>query len=148
MGDITERNATDSQATWDYLRNSLLIFNNTTINKPYINVSGAIEAAGIGQLVGVIAASGKYTICKSAATDGSQIPRGVLTDAIVDLAIAGEITGVTIVNFGKINVNSLVFDGTDDLDTLVGGVRMEDLLIANSKGLELVDVQDDSRYDN
>ena len=57
-------------------------------------------------------------------------------------------SNVTLVNGGKVNVAKLVFDGTDTLDTQVGGIRMQDLLIANCKDLELVTINDDSIADN
>lgn len=144
---ITERNASANQATYDWQKDNLLIFNNTTINVGYKNISGGAEDVALGQVMGVVAATGKWVVCKSAAVDGSAIPRGVITEALSQVPDATE-KNVTIVNFGKVNKGLITFNGLDDFDTLVGGIRMEDLLIANSKGLELVVISDDSVHDN
>ena len=144
---VTERNVTANQATYDWQKENLLIFNNTTVPGTYENISGGEETVLIGTLAGKVAATGNWVVCKSGASDGSAIPRGVFTEELTAVADGGT-AAVNIVNFGKINKGSVQFDGTDDWDTLVGGIRMEDLLIANSKGLELVDVEDDSRFDN
>jgi len=145
---LTARNLTRNQGTYDTDRKKLLVFDNSFVSGIYSNVSGALESVALGQIMGVIAATGQWTVCKSAAVDGSAIPRGIMLDVLTDIAISGTVDPVNIVNGGKVRVDMLVFDGTDDLDTLVGGVRMQDLLISNSKDLELVSVEDDTKFDN
>lgn len=146
---VTSRNVTKNQATYDTDRSKLLVFGNSFIqDATYRNVSGGAESVAEGQLMGVIAASGKWTVCKSGASDGSQIPRGIFLDTLTDIADVTDVSNVTLVNGGKVNVAKLVFDGTDTLDTQVGGIRMQDLLIANCKDLELVTINDDSIADN
>lgn len=145
---ITPRNVTNRQATYDYQLRSLLLFNNTTQDVTYENISGGDEDVAFGQLMGVVAASGSWVVCKSGAADGSAIPRGVYCGEAIEGAANGATAGITIVDFGKINKGSVYFDGTDTWATLVGGIRMETLLVANSKGLELVTVNDYSEFDN
>lgn len=145
---LTARDLTRNQGAYDTDRAKLLVFNNSFVKGEYANVSGALESVALGQVMGKVAATGQWTVCKSGASDGSQIPRGIMLDVLTDIAIAGTVDPVNIVNGGKIRTDLIVFDGSDDLDTLVGGVRMEDLLISNSKDLELVTIEDDSNYDN
>lgn len=145
---LVSRNETRNQATYDTDRKKLLVFANSFTEGTYINVSGGAESVALGQLMGKIAASGNWTVCKSGATDGSQVPRGIMLDVLTDIADAATVDPINIVNGGKIRTDMLVFDGSDDLDTLVGGVRIEDLLIANSKDLELVGIEDDTKFDN
>jgi len=138
------RHLTDNQVTFDRTYSPLALGEIRTIDKPYKNVSGAIEDVALGQLMGVIAASGKWTKCKSGAADGSAVPRGVIAQELVDMPIAQELDSITIINFGDIDKNAVVFDGTDTWDTKVGGIRMEDLLIANSQGIKLRTKSDQS----
>lgn len=146
---LTARNVTKNQATYDLDRSKLLVFGNSFIqDATYRNVSGGAESVAEGQLMGVIKTSGKWTVCKSGASDGSEIPRGIFLDTLTDIADVTDVSNVTLVNGGKVNVAKLVFNGTDTLDTNVGNVRMEDLLIANCKDLELVTINDDSIADN
>lgn len=146
---LTARNVTKNQATYDLDRSKLLVFGNSFIqDATYRNVSGSAESVAEGQLMGIIAASGKWTVCKSGASDGSQIPRGIFLDTLTDIADSTDVENVSLVNGGKVNVAKLIFNGTDTLDTLVGGIRMQDLLIANCKDLELVTINDDSIADN
>lgn len=142
--------ATSNQLIIDNLINQLKLGGgNRTINVTYINVSGGEEDVVVGQVMGVIAASGKWTVCKSGATDGSQFPRGIyLSSGITGAADQEEVEGQVILNSGDVNRGLVVFDGTDTFDTLVDGVRMEDQLIALSQGMKLVNVSDDSEYDN
>ena len=139
------RNSSQHIKTTEY--GALFVYNCKTIPAVYKNVSGAAETAKMGQLMGVIAATGKWTVCKSGATDGSQIPRGVLCVAVTGLANAGEVN-VDICNYGTIDRNLVAFNGTDTFDTLVSGVRMENHLIANAQSLRLTPVTDVSAFGN
>lgn len=145
---LVARNLTRNQSTYDTDRAKLLVFNNSFIDGIYKNLTGGDESVALGQLMGKIAASGLWTICKSAAADGSEVPRAIMLDVLTDIATTAEVDPINLVNGGKIKQDLIVFDGSDDLDTLVGGVRIEDLLIANSKDLELVSVDDDTKFDN
>ena len=144
----TLRDDTRNQGAIDRLLSNLLIFGNSFIKGDYANISGALETVAIGQVMGRVAATGKFVVCKSGASDGSAVPRAINVVELDAIAIAGTVDNIAPCNYGKINKNALVFNGTDTLDTLVGGIRMEDLLIANSKGLELVDVLENTSYDN
>jgi hypothetical protein len=145
---ITSRDETRNQITYDRLLKKLFLFANSYIRGNYANISGAEETVLCGQVMGRVAATGKIVICKSAAVDGSEQPRFIQVQELTAVAIAGTVDNIAPCNGGQVNSNEIVFDGTDDLDTLVGGVRMGDLLIQNSKDLELINVVDDSKFDN
>lgn len=146
---LTKRDYTKNQAAFDLNRSKLLVFGNSFVrDATYRNVSGSAESVAEGQLMGKIAASGKWTVCKSGASDGSEVPRGIFMDTLTDVANATDVNNVTICVGGKVNRAKLVLNGSDTLDTTVDSVRMEDLLIANSKDLELVTINDDSEFDN
>lgn len=148
MASIDIRDENSKQATFDRTIVNLLILNNSFLKGDYANISGAVETVAVGQLMGRVAATGKLVVCKSAATDGSAIPRAINVVELTEIAIAGTVDNIAPCNAGKVNKNAVVFDGTDTWDTLVGDIRMEDLLISNSKGLELVDVLENTKFDN
>lgn len=145
---ITLRDDTRNQAAFDRQLDNLLIFNNSFLKGDYANISGAEETVAIGQVMGRVAATQKLVVCKSAAVDGSQYPVAVNVVALEAIAIAGTVDNIAPCNGGKINENALVFDGADTLATLVDGKSMRDHLIANTKGLELVNVLENTDFDN
>jgi hypothetical protein len=145
---ITSRDETRNQITYDRQQKKVFLFANSYINGDYANISGALESVACGQVMGRVAATGKIVVCKSAAVDGSEQPRFIMVQELTDIAIAGTVDNIAPCNGGQVNVNEIVFDGADTIDTLVGGVRMGDLLIQNSKDLELKNVIDDSQFDN
>lgn len=148
MSEITLRDDTRNQAAFDRKLSNLLILHNSFLKGDYANISGALETVKVGQILGRVAATQKLVVCKSGAVDGSQFPAAIAVQELTDIAIAGTVDNIAPCNGGKVNVNELVFDGTDTLDTLVDGKSMRDHLIANTKGLELVDVLENIDYDN
>lgn len=149
MSEITQtvRLATDRQLIVTEQVKRIFLFGNTTVDGTYKNITAGLETVKMGQVMGKVAATGKWVICKSGATDGSQIPRTVSPEEITD-ATAGQEVLVSLIDGGEINKAGLVFNGTDTLDTLVGGVRMEDLLIANSRSLSLKTITDTAAFGN
>jgi len=68
---VTPRMRNGSQYITTTEQANLFVLGCKTVQGTYRNVSGAAESAKMGQLMGLIAASGKWTVCKSGATDGS-----------------------------------------------------------------------------
>lgn len=145
---IVIRDDTRNQAAFDRTLTNLLILNNSFLKGDYENISGAEETVAVGQLLGRVATGQKLVVCKSAASDGSEIPIAIAVQELTDIAISGTVDNIAPCNGGKVNENEVVFDGSDDFDTLVGGISMRDLLISNSKGLEFVDVLENTAFDN
>lgn len=146
----TGRGITNNQATFDVLISKIFLFNNSYLaDQTYKNTTGALESVVPGTVVGRIALTQEIAAFKSDATDGSEIPIGIMRNEITDLAIGGTVQYIAPCNGGQVNEDLLVFVKTGDtLDTLVGGVSVRDLLIRNSKDLELKKVSDDTGYDN
>ena len=149
MSEITQavRLASDRQLIVTEQVKRIFLFGNTTVDGTYKNITAGLETVKMGQVMGKVAATGKWVICKSGASDGSQIPRAVSPEEITDATAAQEVL-VSLIDGGEINKAGLVFNGTDTLDTLVGGVRMEDLLIANSRSLSLKTITDTAAFGN
>lgn len=145
---ITLRDDTRNQAAFDRKLSNLLILGNSFIKGTYENISGALETVAVGQLLGRVGATQNLVVCKSAAVDGSQFPVAIAVQELEDIAIAGTVDNYAPCNGGKVNENEIVLDGADTLDTLVSGKSMRDHLIANSKDLELVNVLENTNYDN
>lgn len=146
---LTGRDITRNQAAFDLDLSVLCLGDNKYLaDETYLNTSGALETVAFGQVMGVISASGKWAPFKSGNADGTEVPRAVFIDELTDVAIAGEVEGVNLVNGGMIDQSKLVFDGADDLDTVVGGVSVRNSLIANSQGLRLKTVSDNTSFDN
>lgn len=149
MNELTQavRLATDRQMIVTEQVKRLALFGTTTVDGTYKNITAGLETVKFGQLMGKVAATGKWTICKSGASDGSQIPRAICPVEITDATAAEEVL-VSLIDGGEVIKSSIVLNGTDTLDTLVGGIRMEDLLITNSRSLSLKTVTDTSAYAN
>lgn len=96
----------------NYSQRNLLIWNNrtNTITLTYTNSSGSDVDLLKGMIIGRIAASGLAKQTVSTATDGSQIPIGVLID---DVTIAdGESASLSICIAGDVDYGMLVFGGS------------------------------------
>lgn len=144
----TIRDETRNQAAFDRKLSNLLILGNSFLKGDYANISGALETVALGQLLGRVATTQKLVVCKSGASDGSQFPVAIAVQELTDIAIAGTVDNIAPCNGGKVNVNEIVLDGTDTLATAVSGKSMRDHLIANSKDLELINVLENTNYDN
>lgn len=133
----------------NYDRSQLMLRN------PFIHVesytdSGSGSTLTTGTIMGKVFATGALLPCKSDATDGSQIPIGVLADTYVvtasatipvDLYIRGEVNSLLLV-LAKVG---------DTLNTTVGvegtGGTIRDLLIRNTE-IMIIDSTDLSNLDN
>lgn len=97
-----------------------------------------------GTVMGRISATGLFTPFTSGASDGSQWPIGVLVEdhTIED----GDTHNVFICDDGDVAAEKLVFDGTDDLDTVVDGRQVRDWL--KSAGIKVITSTEMTATDN
>lgn len=79
-----------------------------------------------GQVVGCVSASGAYAPCLKTATDGSQIPCGIVVDT-VDASAAAQ-TG-SIYQMGEFNSNYMTYDASWTLDALTQALRQWSIFI-------------------
>lgn len=98
-----------------------------------------------GTLMGRVAATGNLTYCNAAASDGSQFPVGILAE---DVSLdAGETKSVTIVDFGDVASDKVVFVVTGQgLETALSSRRMKDHIQA--QGIKLITVTEMTQDDN
>jgi len=73
-----------------------------------------------GALLGKITASGKYQLCDSAASDGSEAPQAILAE---DVDASGGDTVAPVYLSGAFNENAVIFGGSDDADTHRAALR-------------------------
>ena len=127
---------TENQLNIQRERTDIFVYNNRYENGTHTDVSGSAKTLAAGTLMGRISASGLLTPLASGATDGSQFPVGILTQ---DIAVAASATvSITIGVSGDVDENKLVFDGSDDLNTVVTGRRLRDRIAADTVGIKLV----------
>ncbi len=100
----------------------IFLFGIQTQDWTYTNPTGSEITIPIGTVMGIIPATDKCLTCKSAATDGSQVPYGVL---LATTTVAGSATvTLSMAVQGQVDKDLLVFaNGTDTLATTmsVGG---------------------------
>lgn len=134
--------------------NSAII--NTDVSKTFIwnprsedadfTDSGSGITLKVGTVMGRISASGKILVLKSAAVDGSEIPVGILMQEVVVAASAT--VNLTFAVSGDVAEEKLIFDGSDDLDTVVDGRQLRDRIAADTVGIKLVKGTELTGFDN
>lgn len=155
MSTVTTVNQTTNQAHFDYDISKIFVFGNRYTQDTLLNDSGALKTFYPGTVLGRIAATGKLVPCDSTATDGSQIPMGVLKSE-VELAIAGEATVYVCIK-GDVVSSKLIFTGAETVDTVVTiqdsvpadttyTRTMKDLI--QSTGIILIETEELTDFDN
>ena len=130
---ITNPVVTGNQSTFQYVRKIMFLGNNTFEAHAYKSTAG-IKTLVKGQVMGRISATG--FLLKSAATDGSQIPYGILTE---DITIqASGVPNLSVAVSGDVDLSSIVFDGADTVATVVDGQRLDDRLAGGTLGIKLI----------
>ncbi len=74
-----------------------------------------------GTVVGMITVSGKLTTCTTTATDGSQIPFGILIDYYD--STAGDLAGCGVYEKGEFNENAIIFGAAWTIATIHAPLR-------------------------
>lgn len=114
------------------------VFDNRYVgNQTLLNASGGVLSIPVGTLLGRVSASLKLVPLAAAATDGSEKPFGILATGQTDMAIAGE-ANVNVCVFGDVVESKVVLNGAETMDTLIGGVRIGDLIASETQGINLV----------
>ena len=111
----------NSAAIYNYSTRNIFVWNNrfNTISATYTNSTGSEVTLSAGMLIGRIAATGLVVQSISTATDGSQVPIGVLT---TDYTVAdGDSVTVSFCIQGDVDYGMLVFGGSpvDTLSTVI-----------------------------
>lgn len=135
-----------AQRTTNFDYSKIFIWNNRYDKGEFTNGSGSTVNLLAGTLLGRIHATGKIAVLKSAATDGSQYPIGILSE---DYEVAD---GVTIdVNYcvsGDVAEEKVILDGSDTLETVISARRIRDRIAGDTQGINLVESDELSAQDN
>lgn len=111
MSESTARVQGNNQLTVDYLREKLFIGNNKFKSYSYTNSTGSEVTLSVGRIMGLIDGTGKITPSLSTATNGSQIPVGILADSYT--VANGATVDVMVCIAGDVDANLIVFSGDD-----------------------------------
>ena len=114
---VTQVLSTRNQMHVDVEVSRIFVFGNHTSPGQITNGGGSTLELKEGTVLGRVASSGLLAVMKSSAVDGSQLPVGVLMSDI-DIAAAATVDVNAVVS-GDVIEERLIFDGTDDLDTVI-----------------------------
>lgn len=92
-------------------------------------LAGAAATYKRGTVLGVVTASGKYTLSVETATDGSQVPQAILADD-VNATATDVLAGVYLM--AEINQNRITFDSSWTLATLKPALRPFGIFLRDS----------------
>ena len=142
--DITED--TENQLNLDRDQSKVFLGNNRYESITYTNSTGVDVVFVEGTLVGRIAATQLLLPLASGAADGSQFPKGVSAQnktvadgATVELSVCVE---------GDVAEGKVVFQGADDMDTVVSLKSLRDRIASDTVGINLVDAVSMTEFDN
>jgi len=142
---VTTPTQTENQATFQYERKDIFIGSNSFESVEY-TAPGAQVVLADGQLMGKVAATGKLLELKSGASDGSEIPYGVLVgDHTIE---SGETPTFSVAVSGKVDKDLVVLDGSDTMATLVDGRSLEDRILGDTLGIKLITSTENTIADN
>ncbi len=146
MSTATNVNQTDSQLHVDYDVAKIFLGCNRYDASEYTNGTGSEVTLKAGTLLGRISASGKLLPLASGATDDSSIPVGVLSHTVT---VANKATvNLTFCVEGDVAEEKVIFQGSDDYDTVVSGRTLRDRIGADTVGINLVATTENTTFDN
>lgn len=146
MSTTTTVDQTSNSMITDYDNLKIFIWNNRSIKANYTNDTYEPIALAPGTLMGRIASSNEVVPLTSGASDGSQLPVGILmSDVTVD---DGDTVELTICVSGDVNENGVIFQGSDDFDTVVSDKTLRDRIGSDTVGIKLVPSTELTRNDN
>lgn len=133
------------QATANYDLAKIFIYNNRYSNADITNSNyDPTEVIPAGTLMGRITGTQKVYPLTSGASDGSQLPVGVLA---ADIIISeGSTVSVPICVSGDVAKDQIVLQGSDTLNTIVSGQSLYDRV--QQIGIKLVDNTEMTAFDN
>jgi hypothetical protein len=148
MSEITEEFNNGNAAQWNRTTDKIFLGNTETRTGEYTNSTYETIELAAGTLMGRVTATGELTPLISDASDGSQIPVGILlNDQVIE---EGETATITIVVAGRVAEEMVVFaDEDDDMDTIISGRRIRDRIGSDTVGIYLIaPALDHTDFDN
>jgi len=110
----------------------------------YANGTGSTVTMLAGTIMGRVSSSGLLLPLAIGATDGSQHFVGVLTETVT--VINGDSKQVSLCIEGKVAQDKLVFNAAEDLESVVDGRQLKDIIAG--QGIKLVATDELSNFDN
>lgn len=146
MSTLTTRDAQSNFITADRDLNKIFVEGNDYQNAVFNNDTGAeVELVG-GEVLARNPANGKVLWVDSAKIDGSQFP--IAVNKTCATVANGADANILMCVLGKVEESKLVFQGSDDLDTVISNKTMRDRLQGESVGIFLVLGEDQTKFDN
>lgn len=145
-GSVNTVESTQNQQITNYDNSFIFLRDNKYEGGSFENATGADLTLAPGTLMGRVAATGLLVVLKSGATDGSQYPVGVLTQETEVLDT--ETVDIKVCVAGEIQKESVVFDGTDDYDTVVEDRTLLDRIGADTVGIKVIAGTEMTAFDN
>ena len=135
---------TSNQLNIDVERKVIFLGSNSYERESYTNSTGSTVNLKAGTIMGRISATGLLLPLVAAATDGSQHFVGVLTEDedVLDTASAN----VNICIQGRVKQSELIFNASENLETVIGGRQLRDIIAG--QGIKLVESTELSDFDN
>jgi len=138
-------NQTENQVQYNYDLTKIFVFDNRYETVTFRNLTGGTLSYAVGTVLGRISATGKVTEMKSAATDGSELPIGILATAITDLATVSDVE-INMCIEGDIAESQVIFNGSDVITTAEQGRIYRDWL--QLAGMKLIQATELTEFDN
>jgi hypothetical protein len=137
---------TSNSMITDYSTLKIFIWNNRSILANFTNDTYDPITLQAGTLMGRIASTGEVVPLTSGASDGSQLPLGILMNNIT--VEDGDTVELTLCVSGDVNENGVIFQGSDDFDTVVSGKTLRDRIGSDTVGIKLVPSTELTKNDN
>lgn len=151
MSSVTEVNVTGNQAHFDYDVSKIFINNNRYLSGSLLNASGGVKSFLPGLVVARIAASAKIVPFDGSATNGAQIPIGVLKSTVTDLADAAE-KDVNVCISGDVVEDKIILEAGTLESVVTIGTGTENTRIVRdmiqSLSIVIVDSEELTGFDN
>lgn len=145
MSEVNEVLNNGQQAIINFDISKIFIFGNRYNKAVFTNDTYDPLTLPGGTLMGRVAATGEIIPCASGASDGSQFPIGILAQEIE--IEDGDSHDLLYCHGGDVVAEKIIFDGSDDLDTIVDGRQLRDHL--TMMGINVIEgTTEMTSYDN
>ena len=144
---LTGRDITQNQGTVDRDLGQIFVWDNRYRDVIFLNDTGAELTLVGGELLGVVAASGKAVLLDDiGAADGSAFPVG-FANSCPTLGIGEEIQ-ISMCISGDVVENKIILGGTVALTDVVSLKTIRDRIASDTMGVKLVSSTELSNFDN
>lgn len=124
----------------------IFIWDNRYENGLFNNSAYTAVTLRAGMLMGRNATTNYLKQLESGASDGSQIPLGILAHDII--IPASSVQQISICVSGDVAEETVILSGTDTLDTIIDSRRLKDRINADTVGIRLIAKTEMTGHDN